>query len=168
MFATKLKLKPKPTSVVSATVVSKRTPEPPQKPPNETKPKAAKVQVQAKKKRSPDPVDPRPRSERIAETLAILQAEFPRLFPLTEADVLPFAIGIRNEIWGALKKKKAEGKFRSRSLIHDAIRLYREQHPAYLERLKVVGTPRIGLSGDPQGAVTEAEALFAQTPIEET
>jgi hypothetical protein len=167
MFATKLKLKPKATAVVSATVVSKRPPEP-QKPPKDTKPKAAKAQVQAKKKRSPDPVDQRPRSERIAETLAILQAEFPRLFPETEADVRPFAIGIRNEIWEALKKKKAEGKFRSRSLIHDAIALYREQHPAYLERLKVVGTSRVGLSGDPQGAVTEAEALFAQTPIEET
>lgn len=161
MFATKLKLNPKATTtVVSATVVSKRPPEP-QKPPAATQPK--KVQVQAKKKRSPDPIDPRPRSERIAETLAILQGEFPRLFPETEADVLPFAIGIRNEIWEALKKKKAEGKFRSRSLIHDAISLYREQHPAYLERLKVVGTPRVGLNGEPQGAVTEAEALFAQT-----
>jgi hypothetical protein len=165
MFANKLRLKTKPTTVVSATVVSKRPPEP-QKPPKDTKP--VKVQVQAKKKRLPDPIDPRPRSERIAETLSILQAEFPRLFPETEADVLPFAIGIRNEIWEALKKKKAEGKFRSRSLIHDAIALYREQHPAYLERLKVVGTSRVGLSGDPQGAVTEAEALFAQTPIEET
>jgi hypothetical protein len=160
MFATKLKLKPKATPVVSATVVTKRLPEPPQKPPAPTQPK---VQVQAKEKRSPDPIDPRPRSERITETLAILQAEFPRLFPLTEADVSPFAIGIRNEIWEALKKKKAEGKFRSRSLIHDAIRLYREQHPVYLERLKIVGTPRVGLNGEPQGAVTEADAQFAQT-----
>lgn len=156
-----LRLKPK-TSVVSATVVSKRPPEPPQKPPKDTKPKVAKVQVQAKKKRSPDPIDPRPRSERVAETLAILQAEFPRLFPETEVDVRPFAIGIRNDLWEALRAKKAEGKFRSRSLISEAISLYRDQHPVYLELLKVAGTTRIGLDGSEQGAVTEAEARFAQ------
>ena len=122
--------------------------------------------MQAKKKRSPDPIDPRPRSERIAETLAILQAEFPRLFPLTEADIRPFAIGIRNDLWEALKAKKSEGRFRSRSLIHDAISLYREQHPVYQELLKVAGTTRIGLDGSEKGAVTEAESQFALSMVE--
>lgn len=163
MFTTQLRLK-KPTTVVSATVVSKRPPESPPKPPQDTKPKTAKAKVllPAKKKRPPDPIDPRPRSERVAETLAILQAEFPRLFPVTEADVRPLVVGIRNELWESLKARKAEGKFRSRSLISEAIAFYQKQHPVYQERLKVAGTPRIGLDGSEKGAVTETEAQFAQ------
>ena len=151
----KIRLKPKATPVVSATVAPKHPPK--------LLPPVPKFQVQAKPKSSPEPIDPRPRSERVAETLAILQAEFPALFPVTEVDVRPFAIGIRGDLWEALKKKKAEGRFRSRALISEAIALYREQHPAYAGQLQIAGTPRIGIDGNPQGSVTEVEAAWAQS-----
>lgn len=156
----KIKLKPKATPVVSAAVALKH----PLKPlPPAQKSVSPKPKAQAKPKSSPEPIDPRPRGERVAETLSILQAEFPALFPETEADVRPFAIGIRKDLWEALKKKKAEGRFRSRALISEAIALYREQHPVYAGQLQIAGTPRIGIDGNPQGIVTEAEALWAQS-----
>lgn len=167
MFATQLRLKPKATPIVSATVISKRPhqeiPAPPVPPKKGAAPKP-KTQAQPKIQ---EPVDPRPRSERVAETLSILQTEFPVLFPETEADVRPFAVGIRGDLWIALKKKKAEGQFRSRALISEAIALYRKQHPAYAAQLQIAGTPRIGIDGKPQGSVTEAEAAYAQSVASE-
>ena len=146
------KAKPEP---ITEPIKPKKKAEKVKKPPPPPQPK--------KKKKIVEEVDPRPRSERVAETLTILTDEFPHLFAVTDAELLPLAIGIRKDLWNALKEKKAEGKFRSRALIGEAIAIWKAQHPQYLELLKIAGTPRRGLDGEPQGAVSEEEAQRAQT-----
>ena len=156
-----------PTVVSSVVVTRKRkyevpvsdsaptTPPPPQ--PKKEKPK--KPVAQRKPKSPPPPPKPLPlptipRFVRVITTLTALRETWPELF--NDADPRLWEVGIRKQFWKELEKKH------SRSRISEALDLWKNLHPAYIEKLKTAGTPRWGLDGESTTTVTEEHAKQAQ------
>jgi hypothetical protein len=161
------------TSVVRVAITRKTPPAPAVEVPKPIPVKKSKAAKPQKKKAVP-PTKPKPpltpdipRFVKVAATLTMLRQEFPLVF--TEADIHPFAVGIRQDIHKLLKKRAlAEGLTKksvvSKSLIGEAVDLWKQIHPEYGQALLIAGTPRIGIDGTVQGEVTEAHVQLMLNP----
>lgn len=109
----------------------------------------------------PPPTQPKSdhlRHQEKLETLALLQREFPRLFPMTESELLPLALGIHRRLREELLRRAIPEQLCSGARISKAIGLWEKQQQRYQELLLTPGTPRIDFDGSIVGSVTESEA----------
>jgi hypothetical protein len=175
-----LKLKTKPTTpIVTAAITVRRrevpvlcqpvaAPEPPHvvKP----KPKAVKKPPAPRKVKQPSPTPEElaaarhARSEHVQWLMIEIMRRWQTVFPETETDLRPLAVGISKEIHAILNQ---DGIACSRSRITQAVTLYLSpphRAKAYLQRLAEGGS-RYGLDGNPQGTVTVKERQQAMKRI---
>lgn len=124
---------------------------PPTETPQVDKPKAPPLPPTPKKS------DGARRQEKM-ETLALLQREFPRIFPMTESELLPLALGIHRRLRDELLRRALPKELCSGARISKAIGIWEKQQQRYRELLLAPGTPRIDFDGSIVGSVTESEA----------
>ena len=111
--------------------------------------------------------EPTPNSDRkkvlkrktVAATIELLAERWPATFSLLETKRKPLAIGIHNDILGALDGVVSPAE------LSTALGCY-VGNPRYLKRLKK-GAVRFGLDGAPAGIVTPEQALHAQFALAE-
>lgn len=173
-----LKLKTKLTTPIVTSAITVRRREVPvlcqpvaaPEPPPVVKPKAVKKPPAPRKIKQPAPTAEElaaarhARSEQVQGLLTEIMRRWPTVFPETETDLRPWAIGISKEIHEIFNQ---DGIACSRSRIRLAVTLYLSpphRAKAYLQQLAAGGS-RYGLDGKPQGMVTIKERQQAMKRI---
>jgi hypothetical protein len=174
-----LKLKTKTTTPIVASAITVRRREvpvrcqpvaAPEPPPPVIKPKAVKKPPAPRKVKQPAQTPEElaaarnARSEHVQWLMIEIMRRWPTVFPETETDLRPWAIGISKEIQAIFDQ---DGIACSRSRITQSVTRYLSpphRAKAYLQRL-AEGGPRYGLDGNPQGTVTVKERQQAMKRI---